>query len=431
MRNTRHTLLILTALLLFPALAPAALKTLPLESEQFEQPPVLRASQYLSPGLYESPFHKVDEDIPTSGFTNKYTVISKFGTYRPHGNTMLAKRVNELHAINRLRKMRTTDGFTQGAENAAKGPLSAAKNLITDPVDTITGVPKGIWNFMENLGEMTKGGRSKHEEGVTKELIGFASAKRKLAYDLGVDVYSDNKTLQKELNSVAWANYSGGFIINAAMLAGPRFLVVTKNIDRLNQLLRDSSPEDLRRINRERLMWMNMEPETAEALLDHPLYSPRHETFLAGSLYEMKGVGGRAEFVQRATEAKSTNTALIFQKMAELMYEYHSKVDEIERIVTIRRFPMGVTRGGALFLPFVCDYEVWSPQLAKMVNEMVQEYPEKAGSISRIELWTTGTLSQKAKDRLSYMGFDVQEKAFEYMKDLERGTTATDTWHKP
>ncbi len=422
---------LLIAVCLLPSWAHAALKTIPLETEAFEQPPVLKASEYLRSGLYQSPFHKVEDSIPTSGFTNKYTVKSRFGTYTPHGNTMLAKRVNEIYAISRLQKMRASDAFAKGAENAAQAPLSIAKDLINDPVDTITGVPKGIWRFMENLGEMTKGGRSKHEEGVAKELIGFASTKRKLAYDLGVDVYSDNKVLQKELNSVGWAAYSGGFIIKAAMLAGPTFLTVTQNVDRLNKLLRDSSPEDLRRINRERLLWMNMEPEVAERLLDHPLYSPRHETFLAGSLYEMKGVDGRAEFVQRATEAKSTNTALIFQKMAELMYEYHSKVTEIERIVTIRRFPMGVTREGALFLPFVCDYEVWSPQLAKMVNEMVEEYPQKAGTVSRIEMWTTGTLSEKARERLNYMGFDVYEKAFERMKDLERGTTGTDTWHKP
>ncbi len=426
--------LISTAIALFLLIesnAQAALKPLDLESEKFETPPVLKASVYLPKGLYKSPFHITEEDIPTAGFTNKYKIKSKFGLYKPRGNFMLSRRVNEIHAISRLKKMEDTEAFAEGVENAAKAPFSLAKDFINDPVDTVIGVPKGIWNFVENLGEMTKGGRSKHEEGVAKELIGFASTKRKLAHALHVDVYTDNKVLQKELNSVAWAAYSGGFVISAGMLAGPTFLTVTKNIDRLNKMLRDNSPEDLRRINRERLMRMNMEPEVAENLLDHPQYSPRHETFLTGSLAEMHGVDGRAAFVEQAAKIKSVNSALIFQKMAELMYEYHSKVVEIERIVIIRRFPLGVTRDGNLFMPFVCDYEVWSEQLAKLANDLVDQYPEIAGTINGIEMWTTGKLSEKAKEKLSYMGFDTYENAFGRMKNLERGTTGTDTWHTP
>lgn len=411
--------------------AGAALKTLDLEAETFEQSPILKASEYLPKSLYQSPFHKVLEDIPTSGFTNKYKLKSKYGNFSPRGNFMLSRRVSEIHAISRLKKMEDSDAFAKGAENAAKAPFSIAEDFINDPVDTITGVPKGIWRFMENIGEMTKGGRSKHEESITKELIGFSSAKRKLAYDLNVDVYSNNKVLQKELNSVAWNAYSGGFIISAGMLAGPRFLTITKNADRLNKMLRDNSPEDIRRINRERLMRMNMEPYVAESLLDHPQYSPRHETFLAGSLYEMNGVDGRADFVEQAAKVKSVNAALIFQKMAELMYEYHSKVMEIERIVIIRRFPLGITREGNLFMPFVCDYEVWSKQLAILATEIVEEYPEIAGTIDGIEMWSTGKLSDKAKEKLSYMGFDIYENAFGKMKNLERGTTGVDTWHTP
>ncbi len=426
-----HTVFILSFFFFTASLAEATLKPLPLEFEQLEQSPVLKASEYLPKGLYKSPFHKAEENIPTKGFTNKYRLKSKYGNYRLRGNFMLSKRVNEIHAISRLKKMKRSEAFAQGVENAAKAPFSIASDFINDPVDTITGVPKGIWRFLGNVGEMAKGGRSKHEESVTKELIGFASTKRNLAYRLNVDVYSDNKVLQKALNSVAWASYSGGFIISAGMLAGPQFLTITQNADRLNKLLRDSSPEDIRRINRERLMRMNMEPEVAENLLDHPQYSPRHETFLAGSLYEMHGVDGRAEFVEQATKVKSAEAALIFQKMAELLYEYHSKVMEIERIVIIRRFPLGVTREGNLFMPFVCDYEVWSAQLAKLANELVDQYPEIAGTIHGIELWTTGKLSEKAKEKLSYMGFDIYENAFGRMKNLERGTTATDTWHTP
>lgn len=67
-----------------------------------------------------------------------------------------------------------------------------------------------MWRFMSRVGEMVKGERGKNEDRAAKELIGFSKVKRKVAFKLGVDVYSSNKVLQKGLNSVSWASYAGG-----------------------------------------------------------------------------------------------------------------------------------------------------------------------------------------------------------------------------
>ena len=77
-----------------------------------------------------------------------------------------------------------------------------AKNLITHPVDTVTGVPKGVGRLFSRVGEMFGGGRGEQEDSVAKELVGFSRVKRQYAHKLGVDVYSSNKVLQKELNRV-------------------------------------------------------------------------------------------------------------------------------------------------------------------------------------------------------------------------------------
>ena len=69
--------------------------------------------------------------------------------------------------------------------------------LITNPVDTISGIPAGAWRYLTRAGEMVSGRRGEMEESVGKELIGVGSVKRRIAYQYGVDVYSSNLTLRK------------------------------------------------------------------------------------------------------------------------------------------------------------------------------------------------------------------------------------------
>jgi hypothetical protein len=42
-----------------------------------------------------------------------------------------------------------------------------------------------------------------------KQVIGFADAKRKAAVSLGVDPYTTNPLLQRELDGIAWASFAG------------------------------------------------------------------------------------------------------------------------------------------------------------------------------------------------------------------------------
>lgn len=91
--------------------------------------------------------------------------------------------------------------------------------------------------------------KSEYEVSVGNELILFSAQKRKLAYELNVDIYSSNKVRQKYLNSVSWALYSGGIAVTAA-LRPSGVAKFTKTAQTVNDLMRDNAPEDLNKINR-------------------------------------------------------------------------------------------------------------------------------------------------------------------------------------
>jgi hypothetical protein len=172
------------------ALSSAGQTTEPFEVRRaeaaFEELPVLNASEILRPEFLAGPHHKLREPVPTYFGANQFTIDSEFGVFEADGNEMLLKRINEINAIARLKEVSRTDQFKDALKKAAKSPVAAAKAIATDPVHTITNVPKGVMKFMGRIGENVKGISQKHEgkdpEGTQlQQVIGFSDAKRKVA----------------------------------------------------------------------------------------------------------------------------------------------------------------------------------------------------------------------------------------------------------
>ncbi len=380
---------------------------------EYETPPILKASQYLPSKLLKSKYHKVEEDIDTFGFTNSYRINSKFFISEVRGDDLLRERIQEVHALATLLKMKKTNKFIDAATRSALSPVSFAKNLILRPVDTISGIPQGIWRFFSRVGEMTGGKRGQAEDGISKELIGFSAVKRKIAHQLGVDVYSTNRTLQKELNSVSWASFSGGFVVSMA-ITPLRVLKLTKTANKMTKILRDKAPEDLRKLNRAKLKKFISNDKLVEKFLEHPYFSPRHETFLVAALENMQGTQNLDKFVYRAYKAQSFEDAFIFQRIAEILDKYHNEVSPIQKIAIepSRNFPVAITKDNKLVIALLVDYAVWSKIAAKWAQDLTRAN-NRVNPNRKIELLITGTLSPRARNELKSLGISVKEKVLD------------------
>lgn len=307
------------------------------------------ARDILPPDLLKSDHHTVLDEVVPYGFTNRFFVTSPFGQFDAFGEDMLRIRVQEVHALAALETMEQSSVLAEGAATAALGTFEAVQSLFTHPIDTLTGVPKGVWRFVNRVDEMATGERGQFEESVGKELIGFSIVKRRLAYTLNVDAYSSNTVLQHKLNQVSWAGFTGGMGVRLLTIpiSGVAGLVVrgTTFTAMMNELIRDKAPEDLRRINREKLQHIGADESLVEAFLRHPWYSPRHETILGHALAEMEGVKGRDRLIEAAMSATFEEEALFFQRLAEMMNGYHQHVAPLEEVTVIhQRLVMGIPR---------------------------------------------------------------------------------------
>src|ERR1700726_1329660 len=119
----------------------------------YEVSPILNASVILQPQYFRGPNFIVRNAVPTYFGSNRYTIDSDFGVFEADGNQMLMRRVAEINGIAKLQAMSQTTEFTQAAAQAAAAPLQVAQDLVTNPVSTISSVPKGIWGFINQARE--------------------------------------------------------------------------------------------------------------------------------------------------------------------------------------------------------------------------------------------------------------------------------------
>ena len=388
------------------------------EAGGFEISPQRRASELLPAELLSGPYYRINEHVVTGEFANHYVISSDFGDFEVRGEPMLRERIREIEALAALREMSKTVEFARAAGNALKSPFVATWNLITNPVDTIRGIPVGAWNAIEQTSQLVKRERGELEDSGLLALIGFESKKRQIANELNVDPYSSNKELQKQLNRFAWAAYAGSLPYLFVPFVDDRDFEsdLSEPTDRLTELLLFYSPEDLRRLNRIELAVMGVAKPLSDEFIRHPWYSPRHETVIVEALSALDLTADRADFVRVAVTADSEEEARFYQRTAELLRVYSDRVSAIQRIVVIDGTPMGFTVDGTLLLPLPADHTVWNPAIAALTHAMTQSPPAEL-TIERTELLVSGTVSPMARQQIEALGVAVKERAFERLKD--------------
>ena len=126
---------------------------------------------------------------------------------------------------------------------------------------------------------------AKAATGAGKELIGFNSAKRSLAKRVGVDPYSTNQVLQKELDRLAWAAFAGEVGIGQTVGKIP----LQGEISAVSNMVWDTPPGDLEVANREKLAAMGVSKEEVNAWYENPWYTPTTQTLLVQMMEGLEG----------------------------------------------------------------------------------------------------------------------------------------------
>jgi hypothetical protein len=374
-----------------------------------EEPPILSAKEILKPEFLAGDGLKVNDDVPTSTGRNRYLIESDYGEFEADGNIMLDRRIKEVAAIRKLKEVSRTDQYKKALLAATTSPLVVAKDVVTNPVGTITGVPKGLFKFVNRAGqsmkERTHGReRSQYEDSNAASLVGFSKAKRVVAIQLGVDPYSSNETLQRELNGIAWATFAGKMTFTLATMpvGGAAGLALTSAgvTNTLNKTLLDQAPAELRLRNLKAMLAMGCDRAVANRFNINTAFSPSVQTAIVMNLETLDGVANRAVFVDLAgSEATDEGDALFYLGTSQVLAELHAK-KPLAHLQPVGRIPVALRKDGRAIVAIQWDYAAWTDNAANFIGLLkASDFgKKKAGLTIAISGDASPLAQQKLKD---------------------------------
>ncbi len=383
-----------------------------LAAANYETPSDRRAAEVLPANLRSGPHFRVQDLVAADGYMLRFTVNSDYGTFLVTGEYGLRKLIKEIQAVGALKKVSKGEAFAQGVRGKAEETMEFTANLVVDPSRTLASVPRGVAKLFDNIAAGLQNPGEPRRDPVGQQLLNVSDAKRKIAYDLGVDVYSSNRVLQNELDGLSKAQALGSLGMSAVIPYGGGAVVgisrMSQTAGEVNRLLRDESPSGLRNINGRKLQAMGVAPSLAERFLDHSQLSPRHKTVIAASLEKLYGARGREAFINFALNAHDEDSANFIQNMAEILAAYQQTVSPIQEITAPGNI---LARAGndAVLIPFPLDYGVWTIKAERVVKNTLAGYQKPGQAPPRFELWVTGAVSPLARRQLEAQGIKVTE----------------------
>src|SRR5947207_12841863 len=400
-------ILVLLTFLSFTAPAQTDTTTSP-APETFEAPGRVVTKIVIHADLMTVQLHSVGDYAENDGMNNTYFLYSGDDAWAVTTGIALRTRIREIYAIDKLGEMSKTDEFAQAMAKAGKQKIEGVVGIVTNPLGTIQNIPLGASRFFGRIGEGLKGGRTEGEGNAVQSMIGISKAKVALAVKLGVSPYSYNQELQKQLTNNARAMALGGLVVSAATAAvgGPASdVLMGLNVNQtLQQTLVNSTPDDLRILNRKKLFALNVTRENADAILRHPWYSPWTETIMIDALAVI-GVDPTA-FLADACNALTEEDATYFERLAQVLARYHTKKAKLRSLRTESKAVCALDANGTLVFPLSCDYAIWSEHAAGRVAEFAA-LTQGQEDIKALAVWVDGKVSDRATQELKSRKIDL------------------------
>lgn len=389
-----------------------------LAASSYEMPGPMKTAKMLPPALLQGKYYRLDPQVKNDGLFNRYTIRSDFGNFSVVSNTLLKIRLYELDAIAAMREVETSNTALQALGQSGKSTLIGIKNLLISPVDTINGAADGVGDMVTRSTGTIRRKAGETEDSRFEQIIGLSKAKGKIASRFGVNMYSRNLVLQKELDRLAHAAYAGGLGVSLATSFVPGvggLMLSTSGAARmLNESINDTPAAEIWLNNKTKLeaMKLGFPADKVEIFLNNPVFSPALETVLVTALEALKGVKNRRLFLHKAYQLKDVQSALAITSIAVMAARYNRNIAPIREFRPMARLISAVLGDGSALLLLPTDYLLWTEKNARVVADITARSKRRRPP----QLWTLGRLSPKTRAALHARGWKVRPEAGRLLK---------------
>jgi hypothetical protein len=379
---------------------------------QIEDPSTTSAAAVLGTEL-RGPNYEIENAVRSDGFLYIFSLNTTYGRYQVEGRDMLGLRLRELGAIAALEKMNKSQVYLDTAAKAAMKPAKLAEGLVTNPIGTVEQGMSGVGALFSRIGSAAAN-MGHDRDNVADSTLGVSPSKRQIAYKLGVDPYTDFKPLADALEDVAQVTALGDLTVSGAFMAIPgsagMAVSYSKTGQAVEQMVLDKTPSELRAANRTKLIAMGVSEAAINAFLDNAFYTPTEHTIIVSALGKLNRVANRRVFVTRASQARSRDLAVFIRHRAEMLADYHARVEPFADFVEVRGLPLNRTRAGKVVAIVAFDQLMWTKQASDLVAVIDEDIRQRQLGTS-IELRIAGTATALAREGLRERGWNLVENS--------------------
>jgi len=418
-------------------------------AQDSEPEPFLPAAALVQPVLLSGPDFRVVPEVQVRGYMAHFLIDTKFGPLLADSVEMLAVREAEVPAIEALDRASRSEAFAHAIATRARKTGAAIAHVVEHPIDTITGLPEGVVRYLrkqigtwtgraqtvsdrasrefENEGDpfhappgpMTAARDAPRDPAVAddkknhawyaraasetgreaKRYLKYGEQRREMAKLLGVDPYSSNPILDDKLDTLAWAAVWGNFSAGKALgeITGTAANVVSWS-GKLNTYVLEKTPDELREINRKRLLAFCSDEFSVRQFLRRGGFNDTLRTALTDALEKLKPQSGCEQLVELGATTRGEVEARYLVDALRLI-EREPDATGGELIVTGAAIAWR-TRGGRLLLPLPIDYLTWSGDLGEFFAQPAFDAHDKVALIG-------GEASTLAQRKLTERGWGL------------------------
>lgn len=414
---------ILPASLLFASLLAACAVG---QAAEYDTIPTLPASKVLPPKLLQNKNFRIQDGIKAVDGLYKFRVAGKWDTFEVLGEAMLRLRLKEMDASIALAK---TSAVSVAGKAAGEAALSSVKDLgkaVAHPVETAKALPGGVmrmfkgtvWDVKDvavaagrGANEIAKGGPdsgkksvlSKDASELARRYTKVSKKHRELAQKYGVDPYSTNPILQRELHRlgiVAQAADVGANLI-VPVLPGALGLVAKASDIAYKKDWREVFEHNARIMRN-----LGVSEKDIHSFQYSEVITPTTQALIVTMLDAIKSAKHRNYVIQQAAQLETESEALFFTESIMLAEWYNRNRRPLKEFLRTTLVPAAITHKGNVVLFTAVDAAYWTKPNEKLVRELSALYGEQSGK----ELIAADFVSPRFEQHMATLGWSIESR---------------------
>ncbi len=376
----------------------------------YENYPVINSNEVLSSKYLSSPYHRVESVDIENGFY-RFDMESDFGRYTIYSKALFKKRVDEVIALGKamnqfereneslseeLRSELTVTG--DSAVDILSSPFSTASKLAGQITDNLEGTFTGENPYVDS--------RKRYSYQEPKDPT-TASHKRNIAFQTGLDLYSNYSRVQSFLNKLANERSAGR--VSAGVGLGDPFSNASSvsQLDRSIQLtMKTKSLDELRYYHQSLLQQLRVRGTVADSFIEKQMLSPAQKTRMLVYLNEIKQVNRLGSLVDMATQADNEVMAAVFVRLSKALYRYYHNVESFSAFFVYKDYPAVITNSRKFVYFNYYDLLAWSENNENKFKQLAEHASQSGYSAWR--LISLGDVTAMAGRNLQQLEYEQQ-----------------------